>query len=506
MTPSARLPQAPARKTPHRPVPLWLLGAFLATGAGTVLGLLIDQPLLAIVVPLLAVATWALFQAPLKVTATGVFLLAFFFEGLQLPLEHGWDAPFAGLARLYLNNLNQTTGIGALRVPLVDLLTVMLAIAAAVRRRDATYVSHAPSVKPLNYALLGSAVTVVLLDGLGTLQGGNFSESLWQLRHVLMFPLRTLLLLRAFDGSDKELKNLTRALIATAVAKSLVGIYYVHSFVRPNGYEIEFTTSHTDTLLFIPVLVLYFNLLVERVTWKLVLDGLVWLPIVLYGLVLNDRRLAYVCFAIALIATLVLSPATKFKRLVLRAAVIAAPFIPPYVLLGWSSQGGRLFWGARLVKSIIVGDPSQGSQPDYRDLENVNVLFSWANNAVIPFGFGHKMSSLFPLPDISFAMPTWEYHPHNQYLWMMAIAGPVGFTVMMLPQVITLYLCARTYQLADSLWARVWCLTGIGIVAAFFAQMYGDMGTLSWTPSWMAALAAALASKLAVRTGAWPAR
>jgi hypothetical protein len=34
--------------------------------------------------------------------------------------------------------------------------------------------------------------------------------------------------------------------------------------------------------------------------------------------------------------------------------------------------------------------------------------------------------------------------------------------------------------------------------------MYGDMGTLSWTPSWMAALAAALASKLAVRNGAWP--
>ena len=506
MTPAATLPRpATGRGWRHRPVPAWLFLAFVGTGVGTAAGLTFDVPLLGVAVPLIAAATWALFQVPLKVSATALFLTTAFFEGLQLPLGGGWEAPGFGLARLFLNNLNQTTGIGVLRLPLTDLIAIVLALAAVVRRRDPTYVSHTPSVRPLNYALFGSAVMVVALDVLGTLQGGNFPESLWQLRHLLLFPLRTLLLLRAFDGSDLELKNLARALIFTAVLKALMGIYYVHSFVRPNGVEIEFTTSHTDTLLFIPLLVLYFNLMVEKVSGKLVLDGLVWLPIVFYGLVLNDRRLAYVCFAIAVLTTLLLSPPTKFKRLVLRVTLIIAPFIPPYVALGWTSQGGRLFWAARLAKSVIVGDPSQGNQADYRDLENVNVLFSWSKNPIIPSGFGHKFGGLFPLPDISKFMPTWEYHPHNQYLWLMSNGGPIGFTVIMLPLVITLFLCARTYQLAEGVWTRVWCLTGIGIVTSFFAQMYGDMGTLSWTPSWMAALAAALASKLAVRSGAWPA-
>jgi hypothetical protein len=154
---------------------------------------------------------------------------------------------------------------------------------------------------------------------------------------------------------------------------------------------------------------------------------------------------------------------------------------------------------------VIEGDPAQ-SGADYRDVENVNVLFSWMSHPVVPWGFGHEMTMFFELPDISSVMPTWLYHPHNQYLWLMTIGGPVGFTLMMLPQVVTLFLCARTYRMSNELWVRVWCLTGIAIVASFFAQMYGDMGTLSWTPSWMAALAAALASKLAVRTGAWPAR
>lgn len=489
----------------QRPVPLWLLGAFVATGAGTLVGLTLDPPLVAVVVPVLAASAWAVLKLPLKVSATGLLLSAVVFEGLQVPLQYEWSSPLLPLARLTLVNLNQVTGIGVLRLPVIDLLTVVLAIAAVVRRRDATFVSLTRGVKPLSVALLVSALTVVGLDVLGAVQGGNLNESLWQLRHTLLFPMRVLLLLRAFDGTDGELKSLARLLIGAAVVKALIGIWYVHTWIRPFGREIEFTTSHSDTLLFVPVLALFFNMLVERVRGKLVLDGLVWVPIVVYGMICNDRRLAYVNLAVAMLTTLLLSPPTAFKRLVLRGVVVTVPLLPPYLLLGWGSESGFLFAPVRIVKSLFVGDPVQGAQPDYRDLENVNVLFSWLSNGrVVPWGFGHEMLQFFPLPDISSALPTWLYHPHNQYLWLMAIGGPVGFTLMMLPQVVAIYLLARTYRVATDFWVRVWCLTGIGIVGSFFAQMYGDMGTLSWTPSWMAALAAALASKLAVRTGAWP--
>jgi len=491
----------------QRPVPAWLVGAFVATVAGTLVGLTLDQPLVAAVVPLIAAGAWAVFKLPLKVTATALLLSAAVFEGLQVPLEYEWSSPLTPLARLMLTNLNQITGIGVLRLPAIDMLTLALALAAVVKRRDAAFVSRTPGVRPLNVALLVSAVTVIGLYVLGGLQGGNLNESLWQLRHTLMFPLRALILLRAFDGTDAELKNLARLLIAAAVVKALIGIWYLHTWIKPYGREVEFTTSHTDTLLFVPVLALFFNMLVEKVRGRIVLDGLVWVPIVVYGMICNDRRLAYVSLGAAVIVTLLMSPPTAFKRLVLRGVVVSIPLLPPYLLLGWGSEGGALFAPVRIVKSLIVGDPVQGAQPDYRDLENVNVLYSWfSHGRVVPWGFGHEMIQFFPLPDISSALPTWLYHPHNQYLWLMAIGGPVGFTLMMLPQVVAVYLLARAYRVAEDFWVRVWCLTGIGILAAFFNQVYGDMGTLSWTPSWMAALAAALAAKLAMRTGAWPGR
>ncbi len=500
MTPAGAL----ARPSGQRRVPLWLGAAFVATCLGTLVGLTLDEPLVAVVVPLLAVGAWAVLQLPLRVTATALLFSSCLFEGLQAPLDYDWSSPLTPIARLVLTNLNQITGIGVLRLPALDLLTVVLAFVAVVRRRDATYASVTPGVKPLNAALLVSALTVVALYVLGGLQGGNLNESLWQLRHTLLFPLRALLLMRAFDGTDGELKNLTRVLIAAGVIKALIGIWYLHTWIKPFGREIEFTTSHTDTLVFVPLLALYFNMLVERVRGRILLDGVVWVPIVVYGMICNDRRLAYVSLGVAMLVTLLMSPPTAFKRLVLRAAVVTAPLVPPYLLLGWGSESGFIFAPARLARSILVGDPVQGAQPDYRDLENVNVLFSWVSNGkVIPWGFGHEMLQFFELPDISTALPTWLYHPHNQYLWLNAIGGPVGFTLMMLPQIITVYLLARAYRFATDFWVRVWCLTGIGIVAAFFSQVYGDMGTLSWTPSWMAALAAALASKLAVRTGAW---
>lgn len=504
MTPAGA--SMPANTSAHRRVPAWLWLAFVATGAGTVGGLLLDPPVMGALVPFIALGAWVMFTAPLRYSAGALMLSAFVFEGLEIPLGYHYQAPLMPLARLMLVNLNQTTGFPLIRVSLLDLLTLLLAIAATARRRDAEYVSRTRSVRPLNVALLVSALTVVVLDLLGVAQGGNFNESLWQLRHTLLFTVRTLLLLRAFDGSDAELKGLTKGMIGAAVVKALIGIWFLYTWIRPYGRDVEFTTSHTDTLLFVPLLALYFNLLVERFSLKVLVDGVWWVPMVVFGMVCNDRRLAYVCLALGMVATLVVSPPTPFKRLILRATILGAPFIPPYVLLGWTSQGGSFFWAARLARSVIIGDPNQGSQPDYRDLENVNVLFTWANHALLPQGFGHKFSSLFPLPDISNFMPTWQYHPHNQYLWFMAIGGPIGFTLIMLPQVVTLYLCARTYRFAqpEQVWVRVWCLTGIAIVISFFCQMYGDMGTLSYTVSWMAALAAALSSKLAVRTGAWP--
>jgi hypothetical protein len=495
-------PRADTVATRRSVLPLLAMVVFLAFG---LLGAIAaDEPLLAIAMPLLGAFIFVAYRFPLRITATALLLAGCFFEGLQGNLAYDWSPPFMGVARLVMANLNSVTGIGILRLPLLDLMTLVLWALSAMRRDEPGFMSRTGIVRPLKLALLASALAVLGLDMLGTVQGGDFNESLWQLRQTLLYPLRTLVLLRAFDATVRDIRMVMRGLIFIAVVKSLIGIYFIHFVVRPIGGDVEFTTSHSDSMLFVPVLAWYFNELIERFNPRTLFRGMFWVPIVTYGMICNDRRLAYVSLAIAVLISLILAPNTRFKVALLRTVGFGLPVFIPYVLLGWDSTGGALFGPARLARSIIAGDPAQAGHADYRDVENVNVLYSWSQNPIVPSGFGHKMLQLFPLPDISSAMPMWQFHPHNQYLWFFAIGGPVGFTLMILPQALTLYLYARTYRFATEPTARAWCLTGMAIIAAFYAQMYGDMGTLSFTPSWMAALAAAMAGKLAVRTGAWP--
>ncbi len=494
-------PRADTVATRRSVLPLLAIVVFLAFGL--IGAIAVDQPLLAIALPLVGAFIFVAYRFPLRITATGLLLAGCFFEGLQGNLAYDWPPPFMGLARLFMANLNAVTGIGILRLPLLDLLTLVLWALSAIRRDEPGFVSRTGIVRPLNVALLVSAGAVIGLDMLGTVQGGDFNESLWQLRQTLLFPLRALVLMRAFDATVRDIRLVMRGLIFIAVVKSIIGIYFIHFVVRPIGGDVEFTTSHSDSMLFVPVLAWYFNELIEHFSPRTLFKGMLWVPIVTYGMICNDRRLAYVSLAVAVLITLVLAPKTRFKVALLRTAGFGLPLFIPYLLIGWDSSG-FLFGPARLARSILAGDPAQAGHPDYRDVENVNVLYSWSQNALIPSGFGHKMTQLFPLPDISSAMPTWQFHPHNQYLWFFCIGGPIGFTLMLLPQVVTLFLYARTYRFAIEPAARSWCLTGMAIIAGFYAQMYGDMGTLSFTPSWMAALATAMAAKLAIRTGAWP--
>jgi hypothetical protein len=495
---------ATAAAAPHRSaVPFFFV--VVAMGLLTVAALTVE-PFAALGVPLMAAAAYALYRLPLKVSALGLFGLAIFCEGLEIPLALGWMPPGHSIAQLLLVNLSTITGVGALRAPLIDLLTLGLFAMASFRDRSDGWTSRLPTVRPMNVALLGTLITLLVLDLIGAARGGNVNESLWQIRQILLFPVRAIVLLRALDGTIGELKGIARMLIIVGVAKALIGIYFMRFVVLPSGRDVEFTTSHNDTLLFVPLLGLFLNLMIERFTWKNMLSCLPWVAIVLYGMICNDRRLAYVSFAFGAAASLLLAPWTRFKKILFKSAVYGAPFFALYTLAGWGSTGGGFFFFARLARSLIVGDPTQVNMADYRDLENVDVLNTWADAPIVPNGYGHKMDLLFPLPDISNFMPTWQYHPHNQYLWTMANAGPFGFTLLMMPHVVTLYLAARTYRMTDNLYVRVAMLTCIGTVIAVFSQWYGDMGALSGSVSWMAAICAALACRWAVRTGAWPTR
>lgn len=226
---------------------------------------------------------------------------------------------------------------------------------------------------------------------------------------------------------------------------------------------------------------------------------MLWVPIVVWGMVLNDRRLAYVSLAAALVAIFALQPATHFKRRLLRGAVLLAPLVLLYLAVGWNLEG-RVWGGAQVVKSLVLGDPTQAGA-DYRDMENANVVATWWEHAVLPMGFGFKFSEPIPLPDLSRVWATFQYHPHNQLLWLWTIGGVFGFTLLFAPRVLGLWLAARAYPRLKTPQDRTAALACIAMIIASLNQVYGDLGTRSFFVAVLGALAVAVAAKLAVRSG-----
>lgn len=508
MTPALAQPSF-GRKASQAAGAVVLFGGLFALAALT--GLLIavgnGNPAMAFAVPVGAGALYGMWKLPLRYSAMGVLFLMFVADYLpEGPYSNYWASPFSLLGQFLFLNLSALSGIGALRFPGLDLMVIALLALSGIRRALGIRIDvRAPGARLLNGVLMVELAAVVGLDVWGTLTGGNFNESLWQLRQLLLLPMMTFMFMAAIPGRTKDLKLIAKVMVAGAVIKAFCGMYFHFMVVRPQGLVVEFTTSHSDTLLFVPLLgmqiAFFFFTKRIRAAWR---TALVWLPIVVYGMILNDRRLAYVslggCF---LCLMLMVDARHTARRKVLKAFIVLSPLIAVYTGAGWNSNN-PVFGGAQLIKSLIKGDQAQ-SGADYRDIENFDVLYTWSEASPMPAGFGHTFLEPVKLPDISFAMPTYQYHPHNTILWMWTIGGVFGFFALFAPMVACVFLAARAFRRATDPIDQTACMTCIFMVIAHVNQCFGDMGTRTYFGSMGMAVAMAVASKLAVRLGAWPA-
>jgi hypothetical protein len=491
---------AAALAVPRRAASLVVPALVCGVGLVTLAALTAENPLGAVAVPLAAISAWVLWRLPLKVSVMGLLFCVVFFEGLQATLVADYEVPvLSQIAKMLMYNVSTLTGVTPLRAPLLDIVTVVLFALSSVRR-DESWCSRKLMVRPLNTALWLMAAAIGVLFIIGQFNGGDFAESLWQMRHLLLFPIRTALLMRAFDGTKAELYAVSRVLVVAATLKALLGMWIAWGVASPAGLVAPYTTSHTDTLLFVPVLALAFSMFVERGFTAAVRSCGLWVPIVVWGMVLNDRRIAYVSLGAAMVAIVMMARPTPARAQLARFGLVATPL---YFLIGWNTAGTGFFHIVGVIKSLIYGERGD-ILPDYREIENADVLYTWSRHKILPAGFGHKFDIFFPIPDISNWFSSWRYHPHNSYLWLFTLCGPIGVAAIMAPFVITLFLAGRVYRAASDPVHRVAALAAIATVIAVLNQAWGDMGTLSFTVIWMGALAAAFMSKLAIRTGGWP--
>jgi hypothetical protein len=452
-----------------------------------------------------AAAAWVFWHAPLRFSAVGLLLCVLLGDAAgTIGAEAGaaWTYPLEPLGRVLFEKLDKLTGLGALKFNLVDVLVVVLALSGVERRLTHRAERGAPVATGLVLLELLALVGVLCAEAYGLARGGDFKTSLYQIRQLLYVPIVALVL----QGSlrcPRDSALVAWTVIGAAAAKAAIAVYAWVTVFRPAGYAPKFITSHSDSVLFVIATVALVALLVERPSRKTSLLLLTGGALILGGMVVNDRRLAYIELAAALGVCFLLHPWTPRKRAGARLAALSAPVILLYLAVGWSSAAAP-FAPVQTIRGMIDGDVDASTLS--RERENFNLVFTLKQRPMLGSGFGHPYLQVARADDLSFAFPQWHYIPHNSLLGLLAFAGVLGFTLVWLPLVVTLFLAVRSYRFAATPGARTAAAGAIATVVAFVFQAWGDMGLQSTSASFLLAVAFSCAGTLAVEVGASPAQ
>ena len=420
---------------------------------------------------------------------------------VPIPADDPVLRPFQLMRLFLLENLNKATGVEALRVSGMEvalLLLVGLVLLRAFCTKNEDLRTPAAPVIPL-YAVLGLAfVAVLAMEAWGLSRGGDARQSFWQLRYLLWTPLLGALSMYAIRRST-QLTEVAVLVTAVACLKVAVGLY-IFMWARARGLEAPHSvTSHADTVLFTVVIALWSAVMLFRPT---VTRALIALPAMLWmtlGIVINNRRTAYVSVFVVLLLLVFLLPRAT-RRAVMLGALAFAPFAAGYLLVG-KSRSGTFFKPAAAIFSVTNQDDSSS---DSRDVENYNLTLTLRHNLVLGSGFGHPYEEGPSSYDLSNVFQQYRYVAHNSVLWLMGIAGVFGFALFWMQYALVVHFAALAHRRATMSSDRIAAYTAIATIAAYQLQAWSDMGTQGWTTSVLVALAFAATSVVVRRTGAWP--
>ncbi|MFL5580484.1 MAG: O-antigen ligase family protein [Gemmatimonadaceae bacterium] len=479
-----------------------LLGA-AALGALSLAGFIAQggSLLLAAVPFLLTAAAVAVWRAPLRRIMLGLLVLALFLDSPSArPAGGVWQSPLYPLGRLFFDNLNNTLPVSALRFAGVEALLVLVLALVALRRFLGLRIDRAhrrPEDRLLDPWLLAALGAVVWLEVWGIARGGNFKQSLWQFRELLWLPILAWLFTRALKDV-RDFLPVAWALIAAAAYKTAVGLYFLLRVVPGLARTPAYVMTHDDTVLLVVALAILLAAAWLMPTRGHVLLASVAVPWLMLGLVINDRRIAFVSLAGALLVTYSMLRG-RAKRAIAGLGVALLPVFVAYLVVGANRSGG--IWGpaAKVMSVITQKDASSGT----RDIENYNLITTLRyKGLLLGSGWGHEYVELSRAYDISNSFAQYRYIAHNSVLWLWSIGGLLGFTALWLIYPVAIFWAARGYACATKAIHRVVGTVIIAAVLAHLVQAWGDMGTQAWLGTWITAVMVAMSAKLAAATGA----
>jgi O-antigen ligase len=458
---------------------------------------------------LLVCVLWLMWRIPVRYSLYGLIYLGLVLECPQeLPAGGLYHSPLWRLGEMLLSKANDWTFIRPLIFTGVDLVVGYLLLILIWRRATGSRIDTEGQERTAGAMALGAAITLagtLWIWFYGLARGGSFGASLLQIYKLLYIPLLFFLCQAALRGPKDHLAFI-KLVLAAAITRSLFCLFVRYIIGPTLTRELQYATTHGDSMLFAGAIALCVSLGNEgfaRKSWPLRIFLFACMGLFIWAAKANNRRVAWVEMTAVVVAFWFISGRTPLKKFIMRTVTVSIPLIALYFAIGWNSNG-RIFTPVHLARSIL--DSKSDPSTLWRDLENADLILNIREHPIFGTGLGHEYDERIKLPDVSQAFKLYRYIPHNSVLGFLAFAGVFGFSLLWCAIAVAVFLSARAYDHAKAPLDRAMALWCIAIMIVYINSIYGDMGQGSWTAIFLVCPALAIAGKLVVSVGGWPRR
>jgi hypothetical protein len=475
--------------------------AFTALVILAVLAALLDVGAIGyIVAPICILLGWfAMFRSPLRATMLVLMFAALVLENpSEGPAAGQWKSPLYPIGALLIPHFKTVIG-GFWFFGGMDLMLLGAGVTWYLRYRGRP--QGIPTPRPLIKLAQLVYITIIFMWLVGKWRGGNGSMAVWQIDRVMYLPAVFLLCQAAFTGPNDFIAVGKVGLVA-AVLRALQAIYVraitTATFDPITGdSSLPYATTHHDSMLFGMAAVLLAALLLQRIRGAVLLAATCG-PILIGGMLANDRRMVWVQLIMVFLAVYLITDQNAFKRKLQKFALLLIPIVALYVLAGWGSTAG-IFKPVQVIRSAV--DSSTDGSTAWRDLENFNLIYTLKVFPMTGVGYGNGFHEIWPLPAVDYELE--RYIPHNSLLGLWCYGGYLGYTGLTLLWVTGVFFALRAYHHSKVPLEKAAALVSFGMVLIYYIQCFGDLGLGTFTGVFLVAPCLAVGGKLAMKNGAW---
>lgn len=457
-----------------RPAGAFIFAGLIAILVGIGLGLTVYPPLalLAVVPPALLIVNWV-WRQPVRglYTLLGATLVFEIFP-LGFPDSLTDHIPFF----LNLNNANSSAGLSGIPVTPAEILmlsVIVIWLLAGVSRHNLALAGG-----PLVSAYLIFILVVVAAEIHGVFGHGDWLKSLWELRPQA-YGFVAFLMAANLVKERRQVRSLAVILFLAIALK--VGIAFYRYFVTLHGNDsaYEAIMAHEESYFF----ALFILGTVAALIWgrgmkrPLVALLLVGSSASAFAILVNHRRAAELALiaGVATIMALAIRFEDEHRTLWLGLTVLAVVVVTTFTVGYWNHTTGLTGELVRPIRSMFVPDQKDYLSNLYRVAEDANILANFKTSPLFGIGLGIPMFVIFPMADISYIYPLWNYIPHNTLLWIGMRMGALGFAVFWgLVGMAILQACRQLATRKDPLLNAVAAFAVAAIVAEII-QGYSDL-------------------------------